>query len=307
MLVSEGNFPIELEKRPYIVLGNFDGVHLGHRELINKACMLSKEDGISMVYTFKEHPLNLINKAYYPKLLMDNKRKLEIFESLGVDVVKFIEFNYNIMRMSPIDFIDKLVREYNPKSIIVGFNYKFGYENSGDVSLLKTMEKKYNYKLNVIKEVKIGDNIVSSSLIRSFIQEGRIEEANIYLHSIFSIYGKVVHGKEIGGKINFPTANIKHENYILPKVGVYYTNVSYNSNIYKCITNIGYNPTISGGNEVTIETHIINFEENIYDKSLRIFFVKRIRDEVKFNSLEKLRDQLRLDKEFAIKEDIIEM
>lgn len=308
MLVSADNKALDLDKRPYIILGNFDGIHLGHRKLIQKAIFLAKENSsLSMIYTFKDHPLNLIDKNRAPGLLMDNERRIEIFKSLGIDAVKFQDFDEKFMKMSPEKFIKHLTYQYNPLGIIVGFNFRFGYKNSGDTNSLKDLQHKYKYNLYVINAVKIGDNIVSSSLIRNFIKDGIIETANKFLGSNYSIYGKVVHGKQIGRKLNFPTINLDYGNYILPESGVYYTNVLYKSCLYKGITNIGCNPTISEGNPVRIETHILDFNQDVYDDYVRIFFVKKTREENKFTSVEDLKKQLIQDKEAAEKENFIDL
>ncbi|MFA6940472.1 MAG: adenylyltransferase/cytidyltransferase family protein, partial [Clostridiaceae bacterium] len=147
MLVSADDKDINLEKRPYIALGNFDGIHIGHRKLINKACSLAKDnDGLSMIYTFKEHPLKLIDESCAPPLLMDNERRIEVFEALGIDAVKFQEFDENIMKMDPEEFIKNLTYQYNPLGIIAGFNFRFGYKNSGDINLIRELQNKYKYK-----------------------------------------------------------------------------------------------------------------------------------------------------------------
>ncbi|MDV3428556.1 MAG: bifunctional riboflavin kinase/FAD synthetase, partial [Bacillota bacterium] len=157
----------------------------------------------------------------------------------------------------------------------------------------------------VINAVKIGDNIVSSSLIRNFIKDGNLNLANKFLGSNFSIYGKVIHGKEIGRKLNFPTVNLDFSDYIIPGSGVYYTNVLYKSVLYKGITNVGNNPTISEGSPIRVETHILDFERDVYDEYIRIFFVKKTRDEIRFDSLQELKNQLASDKEAARKENFI--
>lgn len=307
MLVSADDKDIiNLEKRPYIALGNFDGIHIGHRELINEACSLAKDNkGSSMIYTFKEHPLKLINKDCAPPLLMDNERRIEVFESLGIDTVKFKEFDEDLMKMDPEEFIKNLSYRYKPLGIVAGFNFRFGYKNSGDINLIKKLQNKYKYKSYVINAVKIGDNIVSSSLIRNFIKDGNLNLANKFLGSNFSIYGKVIHGKEIGRELNFPTVNLDSSDYIIPGSGVYYTNVLYKSVLYKGITNVGFNPTISESNPISVETHILDFDKDVYDDYIRIFFVKKTRDEIRFNSLQQLKNQLIWDKEAARKENFI--
>ncbi|HCW54547.1 MAG TPA: bifunctional riboflavin kinase/FAD synthetase [Clostridium sp.] len=284
----------------YIALGSFDGLHLGHLSLIYKTKdEADKSNGKSMIYTFKNHPRFLINKDSSPKLLMDNEEKVQILNACGVDIVYFQEFNDMFMKITPEEFIKMLVEKFNVKGIIVGFNYKFGYKNSGDIELLRRLQKKYNYELYVMEPCTYKNEVISSTRIRKAIEEGKVEDAYKMLNRPYSLKGTVTHGKQIGRTIGFPTANLSYDKkFILPADGVYYTNVKVNNKLYKGITSIGYNPTV-GGKGLTIETYILNFSEDIYEKYIEVNFIKKIRENVKFNGIDELKDQLEKDKSFA--------
>ncbi|WP_102400682.1 bifunctional riboflavin kinase/FAD synthetase [Haloimpatiens massiliensis] len=303
MIVMEDKFEIVLPYKTYVALGNFDGLHIGHMELINKTINSAKKNNIkSMVYTFKKHPLSIINKDLTPKIIIDNDTKISYLDEIGVDLVNFVPFDEECMNMEPEKFIELLINHYNVKGVTVGFNFRFGKKNSGNIEILKKLSTEMGFELNVIEPIKIDEHVVSSTYIRNLIFNGDIEKANKLLYSNLTLAGKVVKGKRLGNKIGFPTANISfNENLIVPKVGVYYTKVQYQNESYKGITNVGYSPTVDGEN-FTIETHILDFKENIYGKEIKISFIKRIRDEVKFNSVYGLMEQLNRDKIFAYKQ-----
>ncbi|WP_097025492.1 bifunctional riboflavin kinase/FAD synthetase [Clostridium peptidivorans] len=292
--------------KTYIALGSFDGLHLGHRALVQKAMEVAKKNkGKSMIYTFKNHPLSIINKEIMPKLLMDNDMKIMALENMGVDYLSLINFSRDFMEVSPEDFICNIVKNYNAKGIIVGFNYRFGYKNLGDITLLKKLSIKYDFKLYVINPVKQNNELVCSSRIRNIISEqGDIKKANSMLYVPFSIEGKVVRGRQIGREIGFPTINLDYnKDFVIPKGGVYSTVVKYNDKLYKGVTNIGYNPTVEN-QKLSIETHILNFNNNIYDETIRIYFTGRIRDEKKFDSLEELACRIGKDKGYVEKQSL---
>lgn len=295
-----GNF-----KNNIVALGSFDGLHLGHLTLINKVIELSKEKGAnSMVYTFLNHPRSVVRKDNPPKLLMDNKTKEEVLESLGIDLLFFEEFTTDFMKLTPEDFIKYLVNDLGVTSIVVGFNYRFGYKNSGDVSLLKELSKKYGYDIYVLDPRSEAEIIVSSTTIREALESGDLNKANYLLSRAYSLRGEVTHGKKLGRKLGYPTANLKvREDALLPKLGVYYTNVKWRGKIYKGITSVGMNPTVNGKN-ITVETFILDFDHILYGEELIVYFVHRIRDELKFDSLDELILQLQKDEDFAKKQKI---
>lgn len=291
----------------YVALGSFDGLHKGHLSLIHKCIELSKEDNCkSMVFTFSNHPRTVINPSCKLKYLMNNKEKLNILKKEGIDKVVLKEFNKEFMKLSPEGFIKKLCSDYNIKGIVVGFNYRFGHKNLGDINLLKEFSSKYNYKLEVISPLLFKNDIISSTRIRNALIDGAVEEANEMLTRPYSLTGTVEHGKKIGGTlIGFPTANLKiSDKKIIPAKGVYYTNVKWKDNIYKGITSVGCNPTVNG-NKLTIETFILNFNMDIYDNEIIIYFIEKIRNEKKFNSIDCLKEQLKEDEKYARSKELV--
>lgn len=287
----------------YIALGSFDGLHEGHLSLVRKTVSLAKENNSkSIVYTFKNHPRTFLNPSKPIKLLLDNNSKVEILKKENVDEVFFEDFNEDFMKLSPEDFIKYLLNRFEVRGIVVGFNYKFGYKNLGNVNLLQELCEKYSFELYIIGECKYLYNSISSTQIRESLSRGDIELANILLTRPYFIIGKVIHGKKLGRKLGFPTANIEYgENMILPKDGVYYTNIIWNNNSYKGITSVGNNPTVNG-THITVESYILNFQNEIYGDEIKVNFLKRIRDNIKFNSLDDLIAQINRDKKFAEKE-----
>lgn len=305
MIVLNKSCEKNIEDRNYIALGSFDGLHIGHLELINKTIKLAKENRVkSTVFTFDNHPLSIINEDMMPKLLLDNNLKEELLKKLQLDYLVYKEFDKEFMKMTPEEFIHYLIEKFNPIGFIVGFNYRFGFKNLGDNNLLKSICNSEDIDLYIINPVECDDEIVSSSKIRSLIKDGNIEKANILLSRPYTLIGHVVSGNQIGRKINFPTINLDYDKkFLVPRGGVYLTVVEYNKRKYKAITNIGYNPTVKNI-KFSIETHILDFNKTIYGEEVRISFIQRIRDEKKFNSLKELSFQIENDKEFALNKNI---
>ena len=287
----------------YIALGNFDGLHKGHLTLIDKVIDLAKENkGKSIIYTFENHPKTLIDSNAKINLLLDNNNKEELLKDRNVDIVYLEKFTEEFMKKSPEDFIAYIVEKFKIKGIVVGFNYRFGYKNMGDTNLLKELSSKYNFEVFIMEPCKLKDKVISSTRIRKELLEGNIEDSNKMLTRPYFLEGKVVSGKQIGRTIGFPTANLEYSKFaLLPKEGVYYTNIMWNDKIFKGITSVGNNPTVNGKN-ITVETFILEFNKDIYGDTIKVFFLKKIRDNKKFNSLEELKTQLSKDKSFSEKE-----
>ncbi len=294
------------ESETYVALGSFDGLHYGHLSLVKKTVQVAKENnGKSMVFTYKNHPKTLVKPESAPKLIMDLETKLKYLEEENIDIVVLKSFNKEFMSMSAEDFIKFLCLDYNVKGIIVGFNFKFGYKNLGDIDLLKNLQGKYGYELYIMEPYTYNGDVISSTRIRKILLEGDVKQATKMLSKPYLIKGKVIHGKKLGRTIGFPTANLQFdENMIIPKKGVYYTNIEYNNKIFKGITSVGNNPTVNG-KQLTIETFILNFNDTIYGQEIKVYFIERIRDEIKFNSLEELIEQIKQDEKFAIDKDIV--
>lgn len=297
MEIINDNFDGELKEKTYIALGSFDGLHLGHMCLIDRCMELSREFGVnSMIYTFKNHPLSVVNPEAAPKLLMDNFTKQELLKDIGIDILCLTEFNENIMHMDGEAFVKQLLSKFNMAGVVVGFNYRFGYKNHGNVELLLDLGKKYGFSVFVINPMDYDAELISSSRIRKLIEDGMIAEANHMMFKPFRLRGSVITGKQLGRKLGYPTANISvDERFVIPKPGVYYSNVRYNGEYYLGMTNVGYNPTVESTNKINIETYILGFDKFIYSEELDIFFIERIRDEIKFSSLEELITQMKKD------------
>lgn len=280
-------------------LGNFDGLHIGHMALINILISESKLNGLqSIVYTFTSHPDNIINKNRFTPSLMTLEKKEQILGQLPLDYLYLEEFDENFAKMKPIDFVKNiLVDKLKIKLAVAGFDYTFGYKGEGNVNLLKKLGEQYGFKTVIIPPVKINNEIISSTGIRKYISKGMMEEAYYMLGRPYSINGVVETGYKVGSKLGFPTANITPDpQLLLPSFGVYLTRTLIDGRLYNSITNIGIKPTFELSNpRVCIETHILNFNENIYNKKIEVYFFAKLRDEIKFKDKDELARQVKSD------------
>lgn len=284
-----------------IALGNFDGVHNGHRALISRAVDKAQELGIkSGVFTFSNHPKNFFAGDQIVKNIIYQEEKAKLIEDLGVDYLFNVEFTSEIASMEPVDFIDHiLVDKLNLKEAFCGFNYRFGFKAAGNPQVLREEGLVKGYHVNEIEPVTVEGDVVSSTLIRGLIRSGKMEECEKYLGRKYSIGGEVVVGNRLGRTIGFPTSNIMiDENMVTPPNGVYITYCIHNDEKYPSVTNVGVKPTI-GSFQKNMETHIFNFDKELYGKHIRVEFLKMTRDEAKFSSVEELSAQIVKDCEEA--------
>ncbi len=284
-----------------IALGNFDGVHMGHRALISQAVAKAKELGIkSAVFTFSNHPKNLFAGKTVVKNIIYQEEKAALIEKLGVDYLFNIEFTQDIAKMNPMKFIDDLlVDKMNIREAFCGFNYRFGYQAAGNPDILRKRGLVKGFNVNEIGPVTIDGDVVSSTLIRGLIRAGDVEECEKFLGRKYSVGGEVVVGNRLGRTIGFPTSNIMiDENMVTPPNGVYITKCIYNGQVYDSVTNVGVKPTI-GVFKKNMETHIFDFNKELYGKHIQVVFLKMTRDEVKFHSVEELSAQIVKDCEQA--------
>ena len=273
-----------------VALGNFDGVHLGHRKLISLACQCARERGLkSAVFTFSNHPRDLIQKAGKVKNILSQQDKEAIIGQLGIDYLINIPFTEEIMYMSPEDFTKHLlVDKLSIKAAFCGFNYNFGNKASGTPQILEELGKKYGFDLTVMEPFQIAGCLVSSTAIREMISSGSMEACAQMLGTYYHITGKVVSGKRLGRKLGFPTTNLMLDvNMASPQNGVYATYCTYNGVRHKSVTNVGTKPTV-GNFHKNVETYIFDFDEDIYGKEIKIEFVKFIRPELKFDNIQQL-------------------
>lgn len=281
-----------------IALGNFDGLHLGHKELIKDVLLESKKRKlISSVLLFNNHTKSIIENEVEPGILTSNSQKINILSSMGVELIYTLNFNEQIMELTPVEFVEKiLIEKLNVNLVVVGFNYRFGYKAKGDVEYLKKLGKQFGFDVIIVDPVNYGNHIISSTYIRELLKTGDLKKANELLGRPYTIEGKVVIGKKRGKKMGFPTANLKlTDNYLIPKPGVYETRTIINNRKLQSVTNIGVNPTFNDVNKLSIESHILNFHGDIYDHELFIEFHNYIREDKKFNTKEELVEQIQKD------------
>lgn len=296
-IYNEKNFHL---KNTAVCLGKFDGIHKGHRLLIDT--IKSYEELTSVVFTFALHPVTLFSKKE-TKLIDTLEEKEEKLSKLGVDILISYPFTKETAAMEAEDFIkDVIVEKLDAKVIVVGKDYRFGYQRKGNVSLLKKYAKVYGYKVVSLEKVSADHHVVSSSRIRTEIKNGNMEQVQELLSVPYSLKGEVLHGKQLGRTIGMPTINQKvTDSKILPPNGVYVSRVYLEDGIHGGITNVGVKPTVSGEKVVGIETYIFDFSGDLYGKVIRTELLHFVRGERKFDSIAALTTQMHKDKSFGEK------
>jgi len=286
-----------------ITIGNFDGVHLGHRYILEQTISRAKLLGtIPVVMTFEPHPYKFFNPDERNYLLLPFEEKYTLIRKLGIETIVVTEFTMDFARMSPHEYARRILKELiNPSTVVVGHNFTFGRMASGDVSLLKGFGKEYGYNVIVVDPYVIDGKVVSSSKIRQYIRYGQIREAARFLGYNPYIKGRVVTGTHRGTNVlGFPTANLETSWELLPQRGVYAVKALINDNPHYGVANIGFNPTF-GGHELKIEVHILNFNRNIVGEQITVEFLQKIRDEMRFATSEELKQKIFEDIESARK------
>lgn len=290
--------------RAVVTIGNFDGVHIGHQalfyEVIERAHAI---DGTSIAITFEPHPLRVLKKNASPPLITVYEQKVELIERSGIDVLISIPFSLEFAAISAERFVeDMLVHKIGMKAIVVGEDYAFGKDREGDIELLSSLAPRLGFEVVVtgmIRTLQGTSERISSTAIRELVQAGEMQGACRMLGRHFQIRGTVVPGRDRGGKLlGFPTANLKLDDELCPKAGIYAVTVETQGRLLQGVANIGYSPTFDD-RQFTVEVHILDFREVIYGQRLRVNFIKRIRDEKKFSSLAALKDQIAEDAQTA--------
>lgn len=288
-----------------VTVGTFDGVHKGHRALIETVVTKARErDARSVVVTFDPHPREIINPGKGGiKLLTTLKERCEILEDLGVDVLLVIPFDRDFSLLTSEEFVRDIIHEkVGVSEFVIGYDHHFGRDRKGTIDTIKKLGSELGFDSYVVSKQEMGDVTISSTVIRRTLAEkGDVKRASEYLDRNYLLNGIVMHGDERGRTIGYPTANLKpeHENKVIPKNGVYAVKVRVESTWYGGMMNIGVRPTF-GEDERTIEVNIFDFEEDIYGETIQVRFVDRIRDEQKFGGVEELKAQLRSDKEESL-------
>ena len=299
------NFDIEKNHKGSIILiGNFDGVHLGHQKLFKLATTYKKKYNLKIgVINFDPMPKMFFNKSLKNFRLSSISQKLDLLGKLGVDFIITKKFDKIFSKTKSINFIKKILsQKLDAKFIFVSNNFRFGNKREGDVKLLIQNQVKFNYKVIKPKPLLIEKKIVSSTLIRNFLEKGFLDKANKFLNRKWTVEGVVQKGRQVGKKIGFPTCNIDIKDYVLAKPGVYAVKVlRKNSTKYiKGIANLGYRPTFNQ-KKILLEVHLFNFSGNLYNKHLSVAFFKFIRKEKKFKNISQLRSQIETDLNIAKK------
>ncbi|WP_456325524.1 bifunctional riboflavin kinase/FAD synthetase [Desulfonauticus submarinus] len=277
-------------------IGNFDGVHIGHQTLIKKVCARAKAiNATSVVVTFDPHPLRVLVDSKTPPFITLTEQKLQLISDLGVDYIFCIPFTKELASLEPKEFVKiYLVNGLKLKELIIGYDYAFGKNRKGNFNLLKKLGEEFGFRVEQLSPVMYKGAIVSSTRIRDLIQAGKVWEARPLLGRFYQVKGTVIEGKKRGARLLFPTANIALKDELFPKLGVYAVWVELDTNILPGVANIGYNPTF--GNEyLSVEVHILNFNQNIYGKTINVHFVQRLRNEKKFSSIQELKQQIQKD------------
>jgi len=298
-LIRENLKDYNSTKPSMITIGTFDGVHIGHKKIINQLTSISSKNNlISILLSFFPHPKMVLQNDKELKLINTIQEKEGLLNSLNLDYLIIKEVTKEFSRLSALEFVrDILVNKLNAKHIIIGYDHHFGRNRTANIEQLKEFGELYDFKVTEILAQDIDDIAISSTKIRKSLINGEITLANKFLGYNFFFSGNVVHGNNIGKTISFPTANIKIDApyKLVPKNGVYIVKTIIDNQITFGMMNIGYNPTFNG-KQKSIEIHFMNFNKNIYDKTLTIEMILRIRNEIKFNSVDDLKKQLEQDK-----------
>lgn len=286
-------------KNTVVALGTFDGVHLGHRQIINQLLQIAKSKQLKpIIVTFFPHPSHVLSPENPMKMINSIEERVQLIKSYGINDVYVQEFTKEFSSQSAFDFVENiLVKELNMKTLIVGHDHSFGRNKEGNFETLQTISLKNDFEIIRVLPYYYEGELISSTLIRKLIEEGNFDRVNTFLGYNFCLFGKVVQGNQLGRKIGYNTANIvlDYSNKIIPKLGVYIVQTRINEKEYFGMMNIGYRPTVDGKTQ-TIEVHLFNFNQDLYFVKLEIKVLHWLREELKFEDIEALKNQLDLDK-----------
>jgi riboflavin kinase/FMN adenylyltransferase len=284
-------------RNPVLTIGNFDGVHLGHGSLFRHVKQLAETfNGEAMVMTFDPHPSKVLYPDNGPPLITPHEQKVRYIEAAGIDILIVVRFTHEFARMEARDFVHDLIHaKIGARAVVVGPDYRFGRKRQGDIALLTKMGKSLGFEVHVVPDLTIDGAAVSSSTIRKFVIAGDLQKARQMLGRDYQLAGRVIRGRDRGGRLlGFPTANLELGDELTPKTGVYATEVIVDGRSYEGATNIGFNPTFKDG-LLSVETHIIGFNAEIYGKTIQVRFIERLRDEQTFPGPEELAAQIHRD------------
>lgn len=286
----------QLEKS-CIAIGFFDGLHLGHMQLIKKVENIAQKSDLKKAFmTFSRHPSEIYGCQDF-RYLMTMDYKVALLETFNFDYFFIIDFNQEVSHLSPEQFVQHYIVNQNIRYVVCGFDFHFGYRGLADTKKMIALGQNH-FQVEVVEKYQVDDKKVSSSIIRQYLNQGKIEYANRLLGRSYRITGIVIHGRRNGTKIGFPTANIDPGRYVLLKQGVYGVYISVSGIRYRGMANIGYNPTFGALDHMSLEVHIFDFHEDIYDQIVSVEFICYVRGEIPFQSVEQLIQQLNQDQEY---------
>ncbi|MFA7227901.1 MAG: bifunctional riboflavin kinase/FAD synthetase [Melioribacteraceae bacterium] len=295
-------------KKAVVTVGSFDGLHPGHFKILDEVKRAAAEkDGDAFVVTFEPHPRLVLSKDFNLKILTTLQEKKEILANAGIENLIVINFTREFSQLNSDEFIKKfIVDKLKAVRMVIGHDHKFGRDRLGDVVKLNEVGKFYNFDVTDVPAVSLNGEIISSTKIRNALFEGNIDRASLFLGRNYSLSGKIVLGAQRGRTLGFPTANLALDETLkaVPKNGVYTVKCYLGGEVHIGIMNIGYRPTFENIQEMVLEVHLLNFSRDIYGESMKVEFLRRLRDEVKFESKDSLINQIEIDKREAQKENI---
>jgi riboflavin kinase/FMN adenylyltransferase len=285
---------------PVLALGNFDGVHLGHQAIFRHVRSRAHAiQGTGMVFTFEPHPLRVLRPEHAPPLLTTFEQKMQLIEAEGIEIGLRVPFTDVFAKQEPHEFIQEvLCRTIGARELVVGYDFRFGHQRTGTVEHLREAAATYGYRVTVVPAISVAGLTVSSSNIRKLVRQGDVEGAARLLGRYYAVEGPVVEGFRRGRTIGFPTANVQPINEIVPQTGVYAVRVIWRDASLNGVANVGYNPTF-GNDALSVEAHLFDFQTDLYGDTIRVEFVRKIRDERKFESVDALIAQIAQDAEQA--------
>lgn len=284
-----------------VTTGTFDGVHLGHLEILSRLINVAKEtNGESVLVTFHPHPrIVLFPDDQSLRLIQTQAQKIELLDKFGLDHLIIVPFTVEFSRMNATEYVrDVLVNRIGLKKLVIGYDHHFGRNREGNLDQLEELSQVYNFEVEEIPAQILNDVNISSTKIRNALHEGKVEVANKYLGYSYQLSGTVIEGDNRGEGLGFPTANLQIDDKLklIPKLGVYAVDVEFDGQTERGMMNIGYRPTFYNDEEVSLEVHIIDYSGNLYGKVIKVHFIQYLRDEKKFNDVEELVSQLKEDK-----------
>jgi len=280
-------------------IGNFDGLHMGHRRLLARARQKAEERRIPcLVVSFWPHPLRVLAAAHAPPLLISREQRLGLFQHLGMDLCLELPFTPTLAALSPEEFVREALAPLNTRELVIGYDFSLGNKRTGNAAVLAALGKEYGFALEQLDPVIVDDAVVSSTRVRDLLRGGRVWEARVLLGRFHSIAGPVVHGRGAGAGLGFPTANLAVPANVLPKDGVYACRMRTETAEWPAVTNVGMKPTF-GAHERTVESFLLDADLDLYGKHVELAFVQRLRDEQRFNSPEELSLRIAQDAKLA--------